>query len=280
MVIALAITTSLFVGTATPPAMAQQILPHPDEPFTGKVGLTYEDSQAVKPKLKQPQTFSIENPPNILLVLLDDVGYGQFGTFGSSIPTPALDQLAVNGLRYTQFHTTALCSPTRAALLTGRNHHSVSSAAIMEAGTGFPGYSTLIPQSAATFAQVLQAYGYATAWFGKNHNVPDWETSAVGPFDHWPQGLGFDYFYGFVGGETNQYKPPLVENTTRLEPPETNADGSPYHLTTDLADHAINYIRTEKALAADKPFFVYFSTGATHAPHHVPQEWIDKSDAI
>ncbi|MBC6418453.1 MAG: arylsulfatase [Prochloron sp. SP5CPC1] len=275
MVVAVAIAVSLFLGTAIPPAMAQQILPHPDQPFTGKIDLTYENSEAVKPELKLPSTFGIEDAPNILLVLLDDVGYGQFGTFGGSISTPALKQVAENGLRYTQFHTTALCSPTRAALLTGRNHHSVSNAAITEGAMGYPGYSSVIPQNTATFAEVLQEYGYATAWFGKNHNVPDWETSAVGPFDRWPQGLGFDYFYGFVGGDTDQYTPALVENTTRLEPPETNADGSPYHLTTDLADHAINYIRTEKALSPEKPFFVHFSTGATHAPHQVPQEWID-----
>ncbi len=275
-VVAVAIAISLFLTTAAPPAMAQQILPHPDPAFTGKMGLTYEDSEATKPQLKQPSTFGIEDAPNILVVLLDDVGYGQMSTFGSSIPTPTLDRVAENGLRYTQFHTTALCSPTRAALFTGRNHHTVASGAIAEAGTGFPGYSTIIPQSTATFAQVLQAYGYATGWFGKNHNVPDWETSAVGPFDRWPQGLGFDYFYGFVGGDADQYTPPIVENTTRLIPPETNADGTPYHFNTDLADHAINYIQTTKALAADKPFFVYFAPGATHAPHQVPQEWIDK----
>ncbi len=155
-------------------AMAQELIPHPDKPFTGKIGLSFKDSEPVKPELKLPQNYGIENPPNILLVLIDDVGYGQFGTFGGGIPTPTMDKLAKNGLRYTQFHTTALCSPTRAALLTGRNHHSVATGVIQEAGTGFPGYSGIIPKSAGTFSKILQDYGYATAWFGKNHNVPYW----------------------------------------------------------------------------------------------------------
>ncbi|NES76907.1 MULTISPECIES: arylsulfatase [unclassified Okeania] len=273
-VVAIAIATCLLLTTIAPPAMAQQILPHPDPAFTGKIGLTYEDSEEVELQLKEPSTFGIENAPNILLVLLDDVGYGQMGTFGGKIKTPTLDRLAENGLTYTQFHTTGLCSPTRAALLTGRNHHSVGTGVTTGVATSFPGYSSVIPQNTATFADVLQAYGYATAWIGKNHNVPDWETSAVGPFDRWAQGLGFDYFYGFVGGDVDQYTPPLVENTTRLIPPEKNADGSDYYLNTDLADHAINYIQTTKALAEDKPFFVYFAPGATHAPHQVPKKWI------
>ncbi len=187
-----------------------------------------------------------------------------------------MDRVADNGLRYTRFHTTALCSPTRAALLTGRNHHSVGTGVIGEAGTGFPGYDGIIPNSAATFAEVLREYGYMNAWFGKNHNVPDWETSLVGPFDRWSDGLGFDYFYGFVGGDTDQYSPALVENKKRIEPPETNEDGSPYHFTTDIADHAIRTIRAAKAVAPQRPFFLYFATGATHAPHQVPEEWIAK----
>ncbi|GJL69892.1 MAG: arylsulfatase [Nitrospirales bacterium] len=255
---------------------AQEVLPRPEGHFEGKIGLTYKDSQPVKPRLKIPETFGLTDPPNILIVLLDDVGYGQMGTFGGAIPTPTLDRIANNGLRYTRFHTTALCSPTRAALLTGRNHHSVGTGVIGEAGTGFPGYTGIIPASAATFAEVLREYGYANAWFGKNHNVPDWETSLVGPFDRWSGGLGFDYFYGFVGGDTDQFHPALVENMKRIEPSDTNEDGSPYHLTTDLADHAIRMIRATKAVAPQRPFFVYFSTGATHAPHQVPQEWIAK----
>ncbi len=276
MIATVAIAMIFLLETAVSPVWAQEILPHPEKPFTGKIGLTYKDSQAVKSQLKLPSTYGIENAPNIFVVLIDDVGYGQFSTFGGAIPTPTLDRVANNGLRYTQFHTTALCSPSRAALLTGRNHHSVATGGIMEIGTGLPGYSGVIPQSAATFAKVLQENGYATSFFGKNHNIPDWETSAAGPFDHWPIGQGFDYFYGFVGGDTDQYHPALVENTTRLEPPETNSDGSPYHLTTDMADHAINYIQTIKALSPEKPFLAYFATGATHAPHQVPQEWSDK----
>lgn len=265
------------LGSSIPgSSLSQEVLPRPEQPFKGKIGLSYKDSEAVKPKLKIPQTFGLENPPNILLILIDDCGYGQMGTFGGGIPTPTLDRIANNGLRYTRFHTTALCSPTRAALLTGRNHHSVGSGVIGEAGTGFPGYSGIIPASAATFAEVLREYGYANAWFGKNHNVPDWETSIVGPFDRWASGLGFDYFYGFVGGDTDQFHPALVENKKRIEPPETNEDGSPYHFTTDIADRAIRMIRASKSVAPQRPFFVYFATGATHAPHQVPEQWIKK----
>ncbi|MFG0289160.1 MAG: arylsulfatase [Rhodopirellula sp. JB044] len=266
----------LLCSLTTAPSLAQSVLPRAEEPFAGKIGLTYKDSQAVKPKLKIPATYGLENPPNILIILIDDCGFGQMGTFGGGIPTPALDRVANNGLKYTRFHTTALCSPTRAALLTGRNHHSVGSGVIGEAGTGFPGYSGVIPPSAATFAEIIREYGYMNAWFGKNHNVPDWETSLVGPFDRWADGLGFDYFYGFVGGDTDQFHPALVENKKRLEPPQTNEDGSPYHFTTDIADHAIRMMRASKAVAPQRPFCVYFATGATHAPHQVPAEWIEK----
>ena len=255
---------------------AQEVLPRPEAAFQGKIGLTYKDSEAVKPELKIPENFGLKDAPNVLIVLIDDCGYGQMGTFGGGISTPTMDRIANNGLKYTRFHTTALCSPTRAALLTGRNHHSVASGVIGEAGTGFPGYTGVIPPTAATFAEVLREYGYANAWFGKNHNVPDWETSLVGPFDRWASGLGFDYFYGFVGGDTDQFHPALVENKKRLEPPETNEDGSPYHFTTDIADHAIRMMRSSKAVAPQRPFFVYFATGATHAPHQVPSDWIAK----
>jgi phosphoglycerol transferase MdoB-like AlkP superfamily enzyme len=165
---------AIALQSAVPPALAQEILPHPPKPFSGKVGLTYKTSEPVKTQLKLPSTFGVENAPNVLLVLIDDVGFGQFSSFGGSTPTPTMDRIVKSGLQFTQFHTTALCSPTRAALLTGRNHHSVGNGVITEAGTGFPVYSGVIPDDAATFAQVLQAYGYATAWFGKNHNVPDW----------------------------------------------------------------------------------------------------------
>ena len=219
----------LISATLTTYARADDVLPRPDAPFAGKIGLTYKDSTPVKPQLKVPETFGIKDAPNILIVLIDDCGFGQCSTFGGGVSTPNFDRIANSGLRYNRFHTTALCSPTRAALLCGRNHHSVGSGVIGEAGTGFPGYDGVIPASAATFAEVLREYGYANAWFGKNHNVPDWETSLVGPFDRWADGLGFDYFYGFVGGDTDQYHPALVENKKRMEPPETNEDGSPYH---------------------------------------------------
>ena len=267
---------ALVLQSTVAPALAEEMLPRAPKPFAGKINLTFKGSEPVKSELKLPETFGLENAPNIFLVLIDDVGYGQYSTFGGAIPTPTMDRVAKTGLQYTQFHTTALCSPTRAALLTGRNHHSVGTGVIGELGTGFPGYSGELPNSAATFAKILQEYGYATAWFGKNHNVPDWETSLAGPFDHWPNAQGFDYFYGFVGGDTDQYSPALVENTTRLEPPKTNADGSPYHLSTDLADHAISYIRQVKAIAPDKPFFTYLAPGATHAPHQVPKVWSEK----
>ncbi|NEO80761.1 arylsulfatase [Moorena sp. SIO4G3] len=275
------------VGNIFPaPALAQQMLPHPAQPFTAKIGLSYEDSanpysDDVKPALESPELYGIENPPNILVVLLDDVGYSQLNTFGGSVPTATLDTLAENGLRYTEFHTTALCAPTRSALLTGHNHHSASNGILPEMGTGFPGYSSMIPDSTATIGKVLHEYGYDTSWYGKDHNVPQWETSIAGPFDHWPTNLGFDYYYGFVGGSTDQYHPAsLVENTTRLQSPDTNADGTPYHLTVDLADHAIDHLRQLNAVAPQKPFFAYFATGATHAPHQVPKKWIDAIKAI
>ena len=245
------------------------VLPLPQAPFKGKIGITYKESQ---PDFPQP----IKAPakaPNVLLVLLDDVGFGQTSTFGGLIETPNLDRLAARGLRYSQFHTTALCSPTRAALLTGRNHHSVSTGVITELASGFPGYTAILPRSAATIAEVLRDNGYNTAAFGKWHNTPDYETSAVGPFDRWPTSLGFDYFYGFLGGDTNQWSPNLVENTQHIQKPLDDPD---YHLTPDLADHAIKWIRTQQSIAPDKPFFTYLATGATHAPHHAPKEWIEK----
>ncbi|TYQ25389.1 arylsulfatase [Pseudanabaena sp. UWO310] len=245
------------------------VLPLPQPPFKGKIGTTYKESQPDFPKpIKAPA-----KAPNILLVLLDDVGFGQTSAFGGLIETPNLDHLAAQGLRYNQFHTTALCSPTRAALLTGRNHHSVSTGVITELASGFPGYTAILPRSAATIAEVLRSNGYNTAAFGKWHNTPDYETSAVGPFDRWPTSLGFDYFYGFLGGDTNQWSPNLVENTQHIQKP---LDDPNYHLTPDLADHAIKWIRTQQSIAPDKPFFTYLATGATHAPHHAPKEWIEK----
>jgi arylsulfatase A-like enzyme len=209
------------------------------------------------------------------VVLLDDVGFGASHTFGGPANTPALDRLAENGLRYTRFHTTSLCAPTRAALLSGRNHHTVGMGVIGELATSAPGYSSVRPNTCAPLAEVLKLNGYSTAQFGKCHEVPVWESSPLGPFDSWPAGGGgFEYFYGFIGGETNQYAPSLYEGMTAVEPEKTPEEG--YHLTEDLADRAIGWIRQQKALMPDKPFFVYFAPGATHAPHHVPPEWSAK----
>jgi len=176
-------------------------------------------------------------------------------------------------LRFNNFHTTALCSPTRAALLTGRNHHSVATGVIMEAGVGYPGYNTLVPQSKRGLGDILKLNGYNTAWFGKNHNVPDWQTSQAGPFNLWPVGLGFEYFYGFVGGDTNQWAPAIVENTRPIEPPHDDPD---YNFDVDMADKAISWLRMQKAMAPNKPFFTYYAPGTAHAPHHAPKEWIEK----
>lgn len=253
------------------PALAatSKVLPAPEPEFQGKIGITYQESKPDFPKAISAPT----KAPNVLLILLDDAGFGQTSTFGSPIDTPNLTRLAERGLRYNQFHVTALCSPTRAALLTGRNHHSVNTGVVEELATGFPGYTTILPKSAATIAEVLRQNGYNTAAFGKWHNTPDYETSAAGPFDRWPTQLGFEYFYGFLGGDTNQWSPALVENTKRIQKTTNNPD---YHLTPDLVDHAVSWIRTQQSLAPDKPFFTYFATGATHAPHHAPKVWIDQ----
>ncbi len=267
----ISVSVAISLLTLTSPTLADtaKVLPIPLPPFQGKIGVTYQES---KPDFPAPIT-APKNAPNVLLVLLDDVGFGQASTFGGPVETPNLTRLAEKGLRYNQFHTTALCSPTRAALLTGRNHHSVGTGVVEELGTGFPGYTTILPKSAATVAEVLRQNGYNTAAFGKWHNTPDYETSAVGPFDRWPTWLGFEYFYGFLGGDTNQWSPALVENTKRIAPPINNPD---YHLTPDLVDHAIAWIRSQQSIAPDKPFFTYLATGATHAPHHAPKAWIDK----
>ena len=214
--------------------------------------------------------------PNVLVVLLDDVGFGASSAFGGPVRMPTAERLAAKGLEYTRFHTTALCSPTRQALLTGRNHHSVGMGCITEMATSAPGYTSLRPNTKAPLAEILKLNGYATAQLGKCHEVPVWQTSPAGPFDQWPTGGGgFEYFYGFLGGECNQYEPELFEGTTPVTPPRTAEQG--YHLTEDLADKAINWVRQQKTLVgADKPFFMYFAPGATHAPHHVPKEWADK----
>ena len=256
---------AVFASTAG----TQEVLPNPPAPFKGQIGLSVKDSKSDFPQPVQAP----KGAPNVLLVLLDDVGFGAPGTFGGPINTPVLDSLAKNGLRYNQFHTTALCSPTRAALLTGRNHHSVHTGPIMEAGTGFPGYDTLMGKDTATVAEVLKQKGWNTSWFGKNHNVPDWMTSQAGPFDLWPTGLGFEYFYGFIGGDTNQWRAAVTEGTKPIDPYIGNPD---YNFDYDMADQAIRWVRNQKVVAADRPFFLYYAPGATHAPHHPRKEWVTK----
>lgn len=245
-------------------------LPKPDPVFKGRVGKTYKDSVPSYPKpVKAP-----EGDPNVLLILLDDVGFGMTSTFGGPVPTPNLDKLANNGISYNRFHTTALCSPTRAALLSGRNHHSVGTGVIIETGTGYPGYTGIIPKSTALISETLNDNGYATAMFGKWHNTPEPDISPAGPFNRWPTGLGFDYFYGFNGGEAHQYYPNLYRNTVPVSPPKTPEEG--YHFTADMTDEAIAWTRNVRAADKEKPWFVYFSTGAVHAPHHTPPEWQEK----
>jgi arylsulfatase A-like enzyme len=216
-----------------------------------------------------------EGAPNVLIILLDDVGFGASSAFGGPCSTPVAERLATKGLKYNRFHTTALCAPTRQAMLTGRNHHSVGMGAIPEVATSAPGYSSVRPNTAAPLAETLTLNGYSTAQFGKCHEVPVWETSPLGPFDAWPSmGGGFEHFYGFLGGETNQYAPAIYSGTTPVEPDRTAEEG--YHFTDDITDRAIAWVREQKALMPDKPFFMYFAPGATHAPHHVPEEWSAK----
>ena len=264
----LSVVVSGAVYAQSPPSGSQ--LPQPDPPFTGTIG---ESLQSSKPSYPQPIR-ARTGSPNVLIVLLDDVGFGMAGTFGGPVPTPRLDELAAGGLKYNCFHTTALCSPTRAALLAGRNHHSVGTGVIIEMGTGFPGYTGVIPRSCALIPRMLHDNGYATAMFGKWHNTPENEITPAGPFDRWPTGLGFEYFYGFNQGEADQYHPTLYRNTTPVAAPKTYEQG--YHFTEDMTDEAIAWTNNVRAADADKPWFVYFSTGAVHAPHQVPKEWREK----
>ncbi|AQQ05626.1 arylsulfatase [Roseibium algicola] len=246
------------------------VLPLPPAPFEGTITETFEGSTQDYPQPVTPP----EGAPNVLVVLIDDLGFGQPGTFGGPIPTPAMDALADEGLRYTRFHTTAICSPTRAALLTGRNHHQSGFGTITELSTGYPGYNSIWPRSSGTIAEILKDQGYSTAAFGKWHNTPDWETSPIGPFDRWPTGLGFEYWYGFQGGETSQWEPQLFRNTTPVEPATRSEDG--YNLNVDLVDDAIAWLDRQNSIAPDKPFFLYFAPGAVHAPLHVSKDWIEK----
>ncbi|BDN84881.1 arylsulfatase [Mycobacterium pseudoshottsii] len=254
------------------PHLAREHLPIPDPKH---VGLTTYDAK--DPNTKYPPIKQLRPPqgaPNVLIVLIDDVGFGASSAFGGPCRTPVAEQLAAGGLKLNRFHTTALCSPTRQALLTGRNHHSVGMGAITEMATSAPGNNSIRPKEKAPLAETLKLNGYSTAQFGKCHEVPGWEVTPMGPFHQWPTGSGFEYFYGFVGGEANQYYPGLYEGTTAVEPPKTPEQG--YTLTEDLADRAITWVRQQKALMPDKPFFMYFAPGATHAPHHVPKVWSDK----
>ena len=254
-------------------ARSRDVLPIPDRPH---VGLTTYDAK--DPATAFPPIEPLRPPagaPNVLVVLIDDAGFGSSSAFGGPCRTPTFERLAAKGLKYNRFHTTALCSPTRQALLTGRNHHAVGMGGITEIATSAPGYSSVRPNTAAPLAETLKLNGYSTAQFGKCHEVPVWETSPLGPFDSWPTGGGgFEHFYGFIGGETNQYAPAIYRDTVPVEPELTPDEG--YHFTEDMTDKAIDWIRQQKALMADKPFFVYYAPGATHAPHHVPPEWSDR----
>ena len=249
--------------------LTSKAVPPPPPPFGGEIKQTAAASKPWWP----PQVAPPKDAPNVLLIMLDDAGYGSESTFGGTIPTPTLDRIAQTGLRYTSFHSAALCSPTRAALITGRNHHAVHFGIVAEGATGFPGYNTIIKKDTATVAEVLQQHGYGTSWFGKNHNVAGWLATQAGPFDQWPIGLGFDYFYGFVGGDSSQWQPNLFRNTTPIAPYE----GKPsWNLITAMADEAIDYMNRLNSIAPNKPFFVYYVPGATHAPHHPTKEWIEK----
>ncbi|WP_020017157.1 arylsulfatase [Promicromonospora sukumoe] len=256
-----------------PDTHARTMLPIPDRPASGLTTYDAKDPATsyppIEPLLPPP------GAPNVLIVLLDDVGFGAASAFGGPCWTPTAERLAAGGLRFNRFHTTALCAPTRQALLTGRNHHSVGMGSITETATSAPGNSSVRPNTKAPLAETLRLNGYSTAQFGKCHEVPVWQSSPMGPFDAWPTGGGgFETFYGFIGGENNQWAPALYSGTTPVEPPATAEEG--YHLTEDLVDHACSWVRQQKALMPDKPFFVYLAPGATHAPHHVPREWIEK----
>jgi arylsulfatase len=266
---------ALAVGGDSPgsPSAAAPIdgrqLPPPDPKFGGTIK---ENALESKPWWA-PRVVPPEGAPNILLIMLDDAGFGVPSTFGGVIPTPAMDRIAHNGLRYNNIHSTALCSPTRAALITGRNHHSAGFGVISEQSTGFPGYNSIIPRDRATIGRILLDNGYATSWFGKDHNTPAFAASPAGPFDQWPTGMGFEYFYGFVGGDANQWQPNLFRNTTQIYP----FHGKPeWNLITGMADDAIDYLHRLNQIAPNKPFFVHYVPGATHAPHHPTQEWVDK----
>lgn len=264
--------TALTIESGSPNAtesLDTRYLPAPTPQFQGVINFNADQSTPYWPPTIVPQ----QDAPNIVLIMTDDVGFGATSTFGGTIPTPALDRIAAMGLRYTQFHSTALCSPTRAALITGRNHHSAHNGVIAEQSTGYPGYDSIISKETASIGEILKQNGYVTSWFGKNHNTPDWMSSQNGPFDNWPVGYGFQYFYGFLGGDTNQWQPNLFQNTTPIQP----FIGKPgWNLITAMADEAIQYINQVNDLNPEQKFFIYYVPGGTHAPHHPTPEWIEK----
>jgi arylsulfatase len=258
-----------FAQEKQPPG-GTNVLPPPEPPFKGTIGQSYKDSKEdFPPPVKAPA-----GAPNIVLILLDDVGFGHTSTFGGPIQTPNFDKLAANGARYNRFHTTGICSPSRVALLSGRNHHQCGVGTITELCSGYPGYTGIWSSRCASVAEVVRQHGYSTAAFGKWHQTPVWETTSTGPFDRWPTSKGFESFYGFHGGETSQYDPNLFRNTTPVEAPWKAEKG--YHLDQDLADEAIRWMRSQRSVAPDKPFFLYYATGSAHSPIHGPKEWADK----
>jgi arylsulfatase len=266
-------------GTPGSPAATTTIggkqLPPPDPKFGGVI----KDDALTSKAWWAPRIVPPKQAPNILLIMTDDSGFGVPSTFGGVIPTPTMERLAQSGLRYNNIHSTALCSPTRAALITGRNHHSAGFGVISEQATGFPGYNSIIPKDKATIGRILRENGYATSWFGKDHNTPAFEASAIGPFDQWPSGMGFEYFYGFVGGDANQWEPNLFRNNTQIYPFLGKPPGT-WNLVTAMADDCIDYLNRLNQVDPSKPFFCYYVPGATHAPHHPTQEWIDKIHAM
>jgi arylsulfatase A-like enzyme len=283
-----AIAALVFSAAWAPfPAVAQQVtgtpgspnatttidgryLPSPPPKFEGEINLNAAQSKPAWPARIVPP----KGAPNIVLILTDDVGFGAPSTFGGVIPTPTLDRVAANGLRYTNFHSTSLCSPTRAALITGRNHHSVGFGVISEIATGFPGYNSVIGKDSATIGRVLLENGYRTSWFGKNHNTPVYETSQAGPFDQWPTGMGFEYFFGFMGGDADQWGPDsLYRNTTNVRPFLGNPQ---WNLTTAMADDAIHWLNELNDINPELPFLLYYAPGGTHSPHHPTPEWTKK----
>ena len=250
----------------------RSVLPIHEHAYSGPIMYDASDPASSFPPIEPLRP--PEGAPNVIIALIDDTGFGASSAFGGPCSTPIAERLAADGLKFNRFHTTALCSPTRQAMLTGRNHHAVGMGGITEIATSAPGYNSIRPAEAAPLAEVLKLNGYSTAQFGKCHEVPVWETSPMGPFRQWPTGSGFEHFYGFIGGETNQYYPAIYNDTVPVEPDRTPEEG--YHFTADMTDHAIEWVRQQKALMPDKPFFVYWAPGATHAPHHVPAEWSDR----